>query len=169
MLSADEINDLPITAIADEAANQPHEGKVAVGIVGLNRMKAGYQSDGTPEGTWLHKWAFSGFWAAMDNGQYKQISFDLEDAENEFRYLRDEFKKNTALWANCTRAWEDANLWTQVKPLSFRPGPQFARLSRHTVLYYNPQLVANPPSWAVPANLDAVIFQHTFYHDGGNQ
>jgi len=154
---------LAATCIADEAANQPYEGKVAVGIVILNRMLIPYSSDGTMVGTVLHKWAFSGFWAQMVHGVYKQTQFDLNAAETESQTLFDEFSTQ-AMWADCERAWADAQAWHAGAALSFTPGPAFAGLTKATVLYYNPRVCA-APAWATPDKQDAVIFQETFFHD----
>ncbi|HEY1750309.1 MAG TPA: hypothetical protein VGG29_03545 [Caulobacteraceae bacterium] len=155
--------ELAVTCIADEAANQPYEGKVAVGCVILNRQKLRYASDGTLLGTVLHKWAFSGFWAQMVHGAYKQTQFDLAGAETLAAQLHAEFSRQAA-WADCARAWVDAIAWSTGRPLSFNPGPAFAGLTPRTVLYLNPKVSSAP--WATPAALDAVIFQHSFFHDG---
>lgn len=160
MLTAAE---LATTCIADEAAGQPYEGKVAVGCVILDRQALRYASDGTPEGTILHKWAFSGFWAQMDHGAYTQTAFDLAGAEAEAARLYAEFSRQ-AIWADCARAWLDALAWEAGRPLSFAPGPAFGRLTRKTVLYFNPRICA-APAWATPANFVARIFQHDFYTD----
>ena len=72
----------------------------------------------------------------------------------------------SATWAACQLAWEDAQAWYAGAPMHFQPGPAFAGLTKHTVLYYNPAIVHTPPAWAVPANQDAVIFDETFFHDG---
>lgn len=156
---------LAMTCIADEAANQPHEGRVAVGIVILNRKLIPYSSDGTMIGTVLHKWAFSGFWAQMVHGVYKETEFDLNGAETEAQALFDQFSAQP-VWADCELAWEDAQAWHAGAAMSFTPGPAFAGLTKRTVLYFNPRICA-APAWAIPANQDAVIFAETFFHDGG--
>ena len=142
----------------------PHEGKVAVGIVILNRLNIPYASDGTMTGVILHKWAFSGYWAGFTNGKYAQIAFSQVQAqallEADFnRYIR------WLMWAECERAWNDAKAWYTGKAMSFVPGPAFAHLTKKTVLYYNPKIVHTPPAWATVPNLDAVIFDENFYHD----
>lgn len=154
-------DDLAATCIADEAANQPYEGKVAVGIVILNRMARKYESDGTVAGTVLKHFQFSGFWFAMQAGHYVQTEFDAAGAADEAQLLYDEFVKQP-MWRDCQKAWLDAQAWEVGKPLSFTPGPQFKKLTHNTVLYLNPRISKAP--WATLDKLDAVIFQHDFYH-----
>ncbi len=137
---------------------------MAVGVVIINRMAEKYASDGTIVGTVLHKWAFSGFWAAMSHAHYQQVAFDLAAAEARAQALFEDFSGHTATWRLCRRAWVDAQAWRIGHPLSFTPGPAFKRLTRDTVLYYNPEVSAAPP-WATPAKLVAKIFDHTFYRD----
>lgn len=156
---------LAATCIADEASNQPYEGRVAVACVIHNRLTLPYSSDGTMVGTILHKWAFSGFWAAMENGKYQQVAFDLADAENRAQELFEQFSAQPTLWRSCQQAWTDAQAWAAGQPMSFTPGPAFAKITRKTVLYLNPAIVHPLPAWATPENEDAVIFSHVFYHD----
>jgi hypothetical protein len=153
---------LAATCIADEASNQPYEGKVAVGIVILNRMVHRYESDGTVPGTVLKRFQFSGFWFAMEAGHYKQVEFDAAGAAAQADRLHAEFNRQP-IWADCQRAWIDAQHWHQGASLSFHPGPAFAGLTHDTLMYYNPRVCA-APAWARPELQDAVIFQHTFYH-----
>ena len=155
--------DLALTCIADEAANQPHEGRVAVAVVILNRLRLPYASDGTMAGTVLHKWAFSGFWAGMVHGVYKTLEFDLAGAETRAEELQQQFSAERALWADCAQSLQDAYAWRAGQPMSFLPGPAFRCLTTRTVLYYNPKLCPQP-IWATPENQDAVIFDHTFFH-----
>jgi spore germination cell wall hydrolase CwlJ-like protein len=155
-------DDLLATCVADEAGNQPYEGKVAVAIVLANRQTIPYQSDGTVAGTVLRKDQFSGFWFEMVDGAYTRVCHTPEEAqaraEEKFRrYL------GQSVWADCARAVEDARLWQQGQTMSFEPGPAFAGLTPDTVLYLNPAISHAP--WATPEKQDAVIFDHTFYHD----
>lgn len=153
------------TTIAGEAADQPYEGKVAVGMVIANRVAIPYASDATVRGAVLHRWAFSEFWAGFTDGRYHEIAFDLDQAD---ALAAADFAKFSAMaiWPDCTRAWADALLWQSGGKMSFTPGPAFAKLSKKTVLYYNPAIVAVPPAWATAANFDAVIFDEHFFHDG---
>lgn len=155
------------TTIAAEAGNQPHEGRVAVGIVILNRVNLPYASDGSVRGAVEHKFAFSEYWSGMTHGHYQQISFSPADAEAIAEKLYAAFVQQQALWADVELAWQEAIQWYAGQPMSFIPGPAFAGLTKKTVLYYNPKIVVTPPPWATVNNQDAVIFDHTFYHDGG--
>lgn len=154
---------LAITTIVSEAGNQPHEGRVAVGIVILNRKFLPYASDGTMVGTCLHRWAFSEYWAAMVDGVYKQTEFDLVGAETKAQAIYEQVSVQ-APWTDCALAWADAQCWFNGVPMTFTPGPAFAGLTKKTVLYYAPK-VCKPPIWAVSANQDAVIYDHVFFHD----
>lgn len=156
-----------ITCIAGEAANQPHEGRVAVGIVILNRAMLPYASDGTVRGAVEHRWAFSEFWAAMTHGQYLALPA-AQQGEPEAEKLFGIYSSEKATWDACAIAWSDAQAWHAGKMMSFTPGPAFAGLTKHTVLYYNPAIVKTPPLWAIPENQDAVIFAETFFHDPGH-
>jgi len=166
MITDDE---LAITCIVAEAGNQPHEGQTAVGCVILNRIKYKYSSDGTMIGTVLHKWAFSWAWAAMENGRYQQVAFDLGQAETRASQDFDELSENKDLWGNATQAWADAKAWSAggAAPMSFVPGPDFkAGFTDHTVLYLNPKITNPMPAWANPKYQDCVLWDHTFFHDG---
>lgn len=162
MLSDD---DLFATCIADEAGNQPYEGMVAVGCVVLNRMALKYESDGTMRGTVEKKFQFSGFWFAMEAGHYTEIEFDQAGAETEAQHLCDGFKAHGAVWSNAQHAAQDARTWRATgSAVGFKAGPQFGKLTDRTVLYLNPSIVHPLPAWATADKLDAVIFQHSFYH-----
>lgn len=158
--------DLQTTTVAAEAGDQPYEGKVCVAIVIDNRKRIPYASDGTEVGTDLHKFAFSGYWSAMTHGEYQEVAFDLAQAEDRACAQCAQFKAEPTLWADCQRAIADAAKWAAGEPMSFTPGPAFAGITKKTVLYYNPKAVTTPPPWATAANRDAVIFDHTFFHDG---
>jgi hypothetical protein len=157
------------TCIADEAANQPYEGKVAVGSVILNRMKLLYESDGSVTGTVERHFQFSGFWFSMASGHYQQDEFDAAGAATKAQELFNEFSTQP-IWSDCARAWVDAMLWASNmdagrpagQGLSFVPGPEFLKLDRRTVMYVNPK-ISSPP-WATPNKLVATIFQHSFFH-----
>lgn len=157
-------NLLAATCIADEAAGEPYEGKVAVGCVILNRMAAQYESDGTVTGTVEKRFQFSGFWFAMEAGHYTQVEFDQAGAAAEAQTLYNEFSTQP-IWSDCVKAWWDARQWANGQPLSFTPGPQFEQLDHNAVLYFNPRVCA-APDWATPDRLEAVIFRHNFYNAG---
>jgi len=154
--------ELAATCIADEASNQPYEGKVAVGIVILNRMAKKFESDGTVPGTVEKYMQFSGFWDDFVAGRYQVVVHGEVQEQMRAEHLHQEFSKQP-IWNDCVRAWLDAQAWAAGKPLSFTPGPQFHKLTKDTVLYYNPR-IAKQPAWATLEKLDAVIFQHDFYH-----
>lgn len=155
-------DDLAATCIADEAANQPYAGKVAVGIVILNRMAKKYSSDGTVPGT-VEKWMqFSGFWNDFEAGRYQVVVHNQVEEQLRAEHLFEEYSSQP-IWPDCVKAWADAKAWKAGQPLSFTPGPQFRKLTKDTVLYFNPR-ICKPPPWAKMENLDAVIFQHDFYH-----
>lgn len=144
------------TCIADEAANQPYEGKVAVARVIRNRMALKYESDGTVEGTVLKHFQFSGFWFSMVKGKYKEDAFNLEEAEKKAIAYYKEFSTQP-IWSDCIDAVYDS------LPGHFTGSAQFQKLTDKTVLYLNPKV--SKATWATPDKLDAVIFQHSFYHD----
>jgi len=154
-------DELLATCIADEAAAEPYEGKVAVGIVLLNRMALRYESDGTAVGTVLKHFQFSGFWFSMVEGHYKQTQFDQAHAEAEAERLFTKFSTQP-VWADCVRALADARAWRASQALSFIPGPAFKGLTSRTVLYLNPAI--SHTSWATPEKRDAIIFHHEFFH-----
>ena len=120
-------------------------------------MALGYESDGTLAGTVLKRFQFSGFWFAMRAGHYTETEFDATGAAAQARTLFNEFSTQP-IWADCHRAVADS-----APGSGFAGGPRFQKLSPRTVLYFNPVLCA-APDWATPDKLDAVIFQHSFYH-----
>lgn len=150
-----------ITTIIGEAANQPNEGRVAVGIVILNRATLPYASDGTVLGAVEHRWAFSELWAGMTHGQYIALP-PSEQGYPELVKLFDQYSAEP-IWAEAAKAWADAKAWHAGELMSFIPGPAFKGLTERTVLYLNPKV--STASWAIPANEDAAIFDHVFYHD----
>jgi hypothetical protein len=150
-------DELMATCIADEAANQPYEGKVAVGRVIRNRMALHYDSDGTVVGTVLAHFQFSGFWFSMVKGHYSQTVWNMTEAKNRAQALLSEFSTQP-IWADCVKAVQDS-----LPGSGFAGGPEFQKLTDKTVLYFNPKICA-APAWATPDKLDTTIFQHTFFH-----
>ena len=153
-------DDLFALCVWDEAQGEPFEGKVAVARVIYNRMANKYASDGTVEGTILHKWAFSGFWAEMQHGHYTQIAFNFEDAEAQANRLLIQAKA-TPQWAECQRA-----VLAGKPGVAFTGGPAWRKLDAepHAVLYYNPQI--SSPKWATPEDTICDIYHHRFCRDG---
>lgn len=153
------------TCIADEAGSEPYEGKVAVGIVVLNRLIDRIASDGTMQGTVLRPNQFSGFWFAMIHGKYQRTATELSQALAEADKLHAQFSTET-FWADCVKAVADAKAWQSgiASRLSFKPGPAFGKLTHKTVLYFNPRVVARPV-WATPDKFVATIFRHDFYRN----
>lgn len=145
------------TCIADEAAGEPYEGKVAVGRVIRNRMAAHYESDGTVVGTVLKKWQFSGFWAAMVAGKYTEVAFTPEDALARAQTLYAGFSTQ-GVWGDCVKAVGDS-----IPGSGFVGGPEFQKLDDRTFLYFNPAVCARP-AWATPETLVCTIFRHEFHH-----
>jgi hypothetical protein len=145
-------------AIEDEAGNQPHEGKVAVGRVIMNRLHAKFFSDGTMAGTVLHYIQFSGFWCDFVGGKYQVVAHTPADA---MARAQDKLARYSA-----GPGWTDALLAADQSRgvQAFAGGPQFQKLTDKTVLYLNPKVVHPLPAWASSANEDAVIFDHTFFH-----
>ncbi len=154
-------DELLTTCIADEAGGEPHEGKVCVAIVLLNRMAIPYHSDGTATGTVLKKDQFSGFWFEMVDGVYTRVCHTLEESQAR---AEEKFEHYSAqpVWADCVLALNDARAWEADEPMSFTPGPAFAGMTGKTVNYLNPSI--SHTAWATPDKQDAVIYRHVFYH-----
>lgn len=147
--------------IADEAGNQPYEGKVAIGRVVLNRARLRFMSDGTIPGTILHPLQFSGFWFDFIDGHYTRVARTLADAATRAEVKRAHYSTQP-VWADCINA-ADASL----HPVPGWGGPEYRKLTDRTVNYYAPSAVLTPPAWARPDLLDAVIYAHHFYHAEG--
>ena len=145
--------------IADEAGNQSHEGKVAIGHVVMNRTRLKYQSDGTVEGTVLHHMQFSGFWCDFVGGHYTVVAHTPADAAARADAKLKRYSASSVLWADCLLSADQA---MGVKP--FSGGPEFAKLTAQTVNYYAPNAVPTPPAWATPDKLVCVIGAHHFFH-----
>lgn len=148
--------------IADEAGNQPHEGKIAVGRVVRNRASLHFFSDGTIAGTILHYMQFSGFWCEFVNGEYEVVAHSPADAEARAQTKLTHYSAQPGLWTDCLLAADQA---MGAQPFT-TGGPQYQKLTDRTVLYYNPAVVKKPPAWVQPSLLDAIIFAHDFYHAG---
>jgi Cell Wall Hydrolase len=149
------------TVVCDEAANQPHEGKVAVAIVVLNRTATRYESDGSLAGTLYASMQFSGLWDDYVNGHYTRVAFTRAEAAARAQQLFLTYDSSKA-YADAMAAIADARAWEAGTPMSFTPGPAFAGLTKKTVLYLNPRI--SHAAWATPAKQDAVLWDHTFFH-----
>jgi hypothetical protein len=145
--------------IADEAANQPHEGKVAVGRVVMNRTRLKYESDGTVEGTVLRHMQFSGFWCDFEDGRYAVVAHTPSEAMARARAKLARYSSAPKLWRDCLLAADQA-----MGAAPFAGGPEYAKITPLTVSYYAPSAVPIPPVWATPDKLDAVIAAHHFFH-----
>lgn len=144
-----------------EASGEPHEGKVAVGIVVWNRIKAHYASDGTMAGTVLRKDQFSAFYFDMIDGRYTRVCATPAAAADRaeallLRAARDD------VWGDCITAADEAT----TRAFGFVPGPQMQKLlaQPRAFLYLNPK-IASPQPWATPEAEVATIYNHTFYRD----
>ena len=146
--------------IADEAGNQPHEGKVAVGKVIMNRTALHFMSDGTIPGTIYAHMQFSGLWCDFVDGHYTVVAHSLADAQARAAAKLVRYSDQSTLWADCLLAADQA---MGAQPFT-TGGPQFQKLTDRTVNYYAPGAVPTPPAWATPDKLDAVIFAHHFFH-----
>lgn len=82
---------IAVANIWAEARSEPIEGKIAVAEVMLNRMKYGYNSDGSVADTVFRSWQFS--WANTDN-KWRSKVFDLDWESEQVK--------------ECRRAWEFA-------------------------------------------------------------
>lgn len=142
--------------IADEAGREPHVGKVAVGLVVMNRARLKFMSDGTIPGTVLRKDQFSGFYFEMGPQGYKRVASTLEQAQVRAVDKLTRYRANAAIWADCLMAADQARGRGLLR--------EFPGFTPRTVNYYNPKVVKTPPAWATPDKLDTVIFNHTFYH-----
>lgn len=155
-MTADE---LATTCIADEAGNQAHEGRVAIGVVILNRMARRFESDGTVAGTVLKRDQFSGFWFSMVHGHYTRVAHTREEAESRAEakfamYVRQ------VLWGDCQLAWADADAWFVGEAPSFNPSHEFAAL-HDAVNYVN--LTISQPVWATADKFLCKLGAHSFY------
>ena len=146
--------------IADEAGDQPHEGKVAVGRVVMNRTRLQFESDGTIAGAILHHMQFSGFWCDFVDGRYTVVAHTLADAQTRAEQKLARYSTAPKLWLDCLLAADQA---MGVAPFAVG-GPEYEKITGQTVLYFAPDAVETPPVWATQDKLDAVIFRHRFYH-----
>lgn len=150
-------NTLLALCVWDEAAGEPHEGKVAVAKVVQNRMAIRYESDGTIQGTVLAPLQFSGFYFSMFNGKYVRDCWTQAEA----------LAKGARMLTEAVRQsiWSDCQLAVQEASAGFSGGPEWQKLAAQpkTVLYAN--LAISDPAWATPANRVCQIGHHTFFMD----
>lgn len=147
--------------IADEAANQSHAGRVAVGMVVRNRTRLKYSSDGSVLGTVLSPGQFSGFWFDMVAGKYTRVATTMDQA---LVRLADKYRRYSALrtlWADCLLAASEALGIASMPP---ETANAVHGITPATVLYYNPRIVPKRPAWALADHVDAVVGDHTFFH-----
>jgi len=146
--------------IADEASNQPHVGKVAVGRVIQNRTRLHFMSDGTIMGTILQPMQFSGLWCDFTNGHYGRVIFTHDAAAARLASKATNYAKSPGNWMDCLLAARQA--LGEASFVTNEPG--YASLTDETVNYLNPKVVHPLPAWASADKLDAVIYDHSFYH-----
>lgn len=144
--------------IADEAGLEPFVGKVAVGRVVMNRKRRLFQSDGTMAGTVLRRDQFSGFYFEMVGGRYVRVASSSLEAADRAADKLTRYKASPKIWPDSLYA---ADL---VMRDAARFWMDYSEFNDRTVNYYNPKVITTPPAWATPDKLDAVIFNHAFYH-----
>lgn len=149
--------DLLALCIWSEAANQPYDGMCAVGRVVRNRMALHYQSDGTMQGTVLHRAAFSGFSYAMVNGKYVKVAFTPEDMQQRAETMLAKATQQH-VWPQCQDAAIDSD-----PAVGYVGGTEYEKLTPKTVLYAN--LAISQPNWATLENEVCQIGAHTFFVD----
>lgn len=143
--------------IANEAGGQPHEGKVAVARVVMNRGRLKFFSDGTIKGTITHNMQFSGLWCDwVPQHGYQRIIWTEAGAYARLAALIAHYKLQPGLWRDCVLA---AQQGMGTEP--FSGGPEYEKLSGDTVNYFNPKLAA--PPWGTPDKFVCAIFDHAFY------
>ncbi len=149
---------LAALCIATEAAGEPYEGKVAIGLVIRKRMAALFFSDGTIAGTILRKLQFSAFWSDYVGGKYQVVCNTAADAEARAQVLLARYQLQPGVMRQCAAAWADS-----APDGTFSGGPQFQKLKAEprALLYCNP--VISSPDWATPDKLVAEIFHHSFF------
>ena len=146
--------------IVDEAANQAHAGRVAVGIVVMNRTRLKFQSDGSVLGTVLRKDQVSGFWFSMVAGKYTRVARTYPEALARLAEKYRRYSAQPALWADCLAAADQAQA---IAGIGFKPGESYQGVTSRTVNYVNLAIVKRP-AWATPDKLDAKIGDHSFFH-----
>ena len=146
--------DLVALCVYCEAWTEPDDGKAAVARVIYNRITRKYESDGTVVGTVLKYDQFSWAWFTFVNGKYTRISDDLAQAKSVA-----EFKLKHAPAFALSRC---AQLSLAVKNGTYA-GPQYLDMTNDTVLYLNPHILEQLPSWATADKLVCTIGNQNFY------
>ena len=146
--------DLLALCVSTEASNQPADGMAAVFRTIQNRMRMRYQSDGTAEGTVLHRNAYSAFGFNFPHGGYEPAP----DA-----YSPDRVARMLAA-AKASRVWSKICAVIQsVEAGHYVGDAAYDRLTDDTVLYDNPTI--SHPAWATPEAFVTTIGQHSFFRD----
>jgi spore germination cell wall hydrolase CwlJ-like protein len=131
---------LGIATVAQEALQEPFEGKLAVAEVIHNRMKAKFFSDGTVAGTVLKPKQFSG-WNTNDPVRIRSVKWD--DAMPSIQ--------------ECTKAWFDAKHGSNTaNGALLYYNPTFILPDGSTI---------KTPDWALPENATEVARagSHVFF------
>jgi spore germination cell wall hydrolase CwlJ-like protein len=138
-----------------EARGECKDGKAAVARVIDNRTKAKYSSDGSYENTCLRRWQFSEYWADMEDGEYKQVAFTIDEAKTNAEKMLNQAIASTA-WVDCV------NVTHQVLDEKYQ-GLLYDLLTNKTMLYFNPWVIKTSPVWADPKKFVVRIEHHDFY------
>lgn len=159
--------DMLTLCVYEEARGETNRGQRAVARVVLNRRRLGYASDGTIIGTVLHRDQFSGFWfEAMMTGtgehkkwHYTRVCSTMHEACVRAGHLMATAMRDNKDWNKCK-----VNAALEVhEDGRARYGTEIG-LDANTVLYYNPEVTTNRPTWAMPSKKVAVIGHHEFFH-----
>lgn len=168
-------DDLATLCIFSEAANQPNEGKVLIGVVILKRMAERFESDGTVAGTVLAPDQFSGFYFEMRDHVYTRVvgRYDRTGAETRAQVMLAQAKPYTSAWGLALAAWLDAKaIMANGNPAATcLAGPitgwplgsafQLVLAEPRALMYDNLKIVT--PAWATPDKHVAKIFDHDVY------
>ena len=146
--------DLLALCVWTEARGEPADGMAAVVRVIQNRMHLRYSSDGTVQGTILHRNAFSAFGYDFAHGAYHPAPNAYSPGRVQMMLAN---AKATPVWSKCV------SVVTSVLAGDYIGDAGYDRLTPETVLYDDPRI--SHPAWATPSALVTVIGQHSFYRD----
>lgn len=148
--------DLIALCAFSEANLEPDDGLAAIVRVILNRMRRGFQSDGTVPGTIFHGNGTAFSWAAfeMDHGHYGRVANGPAEIAARATHLLAQAQVYKSAWARAQR------IASAVQAGAYH-GADYDRLTATAVMYANLALVK--PPWADPAKLICRIGHHSFY------
>lgn len=150
-------HDLLILCAYEEANLEPDDGVAAVVQVILNRMRLGFQSDGSVPGTVYAGNGAAFSWAAFGwfNNHYRRLVSGRTAIAARAAHLYEVAEEHPEALLRVAQIAQGVLEGAYMSAL-------FAKITPETVLYLNPDIAH--ATWATPDKFVVQIGHHAFYH-----